>query len=442
VSSTVSYSLGWRGTIAIMSDIRNFDEARAELAKYMPPPGKLHWAYTLERIQALMKYLGNPQDKFKVIHVAGTSGKTSTCYYLSSLLQQAGQKVGLTVSPHVDEINERVQINLIPLPEADFCKYLNEFLDIAKQSEIKLTYFELLVALAFWVFARQKVDYAVVEVGLGGLLDGTNVISNPDKICVITDIGLDHTDILGETPAEITAQKAGIIQPKNTVFVYRQDDAVMNAIRKVAKQKNANLHEVIQPDSSLLPSNLPPFQRHNWYLAKQTVDWVLKRDGNKPLAGQQHEASTKIIIPARMEVVKSGDKTLIIDGSHNAQKITALMEGICQQFSGQPVAALISFMDSKQSQIKLALEQLLPIVDSLIITSFSGEQDTLKNSIDQNIIAKVCRELKYEKFNIINNPEEAFAELMHRPQPVLLVTGSFYLLNHIRPIVFQAGVTK
>lgn len=425
-----------------MSDIRNFEEARAKLALYMPPPGKLHWAYTLDRIQSLMQYLDNPQDQFRVIHVAGTSGKTSTCYYMASLLQQAGQKVGLTVSPHVDEINERVQINLTPLPEAEFCKYLNEFLDTVNKSKINLTYFELLVALAFWVFAKQKVDYAVVETGLGGSLDGTNIITRPDKTCVITDIGLDHTHVLGDTLAKITAHKAGIIHNKNPVFVYRQDESVMNAIRKVAKQKQAELHEINQLDFDLLPNNLPPFQQRNWFLAKQVVDWVLARDDKQPLSTRQQDESTKIVIPARMEKVKVGDQTLVIDGSHNAQKITALVGGIRQQFAGQPVAALISFVDSKQSQINLALEQLLPIVDSLIITSFSGEQDTLKQSIDPNIIANVCRKLGYEKFSIVNNPEKAFAELMHRPQPVLLVTGSFYLLNHIRPLVFQVGTAK
>ena len=424
-----------------MFELKNFYDVRQALSGYVPVRHQSS-SYTLTRIRALMQYLGNPQDKFKVIHVAGTSGKTSTCYYLSSLLQQAGQKVGLTVSPHVDEINERAQINLIPLPEADFCKYLNEFLGIISKSDITPTYFELLVAFAFWVFAKENVDYAVVEVGLGGLLDGTNVISNPGKVCVITDIGLDHTEVLGGTMPKIAAQKAGIIQPKNTVFVYSQNKAVMSVVRKVARQKRADLHELTQPADDLLPSNLPPFQQRNWFLAKQAVEWVLARNSKDSLDTKQQDESTKIVIPARMEVVKVGNKTLIIDGSHNAQKIAALIGGIRQQFLGQPVAALISFVDSKQSQIKLALKQLLPIVDSLIITSFSGQQDTPKRSIEPSIIAGTCHELGYDKSSLIIDPEEAFAELLRQPQPVLLVTGSFYLLNHIRPLVFQTGVTK
>jgi len=425
-----------------MSDIRNFEEARAELAKYVPPPGKLHQSYTLDRIQTLMRYLGNPQDKLNVIHVAGTSGKTSTCYYLSALLQQSGAKVGLTVSPHVDEINERVQINLTPLTEAVFCNYLNEFIGAIKKSDVKPTYFEMIVALAYWIFAKEKVEYSVVEVGLGGLLDGTNVINNPAKTCVITDIGLDHTEVIGETLAKIASQKAGIIQPKNAVFVYSQAREVMSVIRRVAKQKQADLHEILQPANNLFSDSLVPFQQRNWYLAKQTTDFVLKRDGLKPLSDQQYLFSTKITIPARMEVVKVGDKTLIVDGSHNAQKITALVEGIRRQFANQPVTALISFVDYKQTQVKSALEQLLPVVDYLIITSFSGEQDEPKRSMPPKVIANVCDELKFDNYEIIDNPEKAFDELKHQPQPILLVTGSFYLLNHIRPLIFQKAVAK
>src|SRR5690606_38872097 len=121
------------------------------------------------------------------------------------LLAAAGQKVGMTVSPHVYEVNERVQINTKPLAETQFCRELSRFLNIIQSSGVRPTYFELLVAFAYWEFAEQGVDYAVIEVGLGGLLDGTNVVARDDKVCIITDIGFDHTSVLGKTLSAITA---------------------------------------------------------------------------------------------------------------------------------------------------------------------------------------------------------------------------------------------
>lgn len=146
--------------------IENFAEARKVLSAFVPT-GKPA-PYTLNRMFRLMKLLGDPQENYHVIHVAGTSGKTSTSYYLAALLAKSDKKVGLTVSPHVDEVNERLQINLKPLSEKDYTKALSEFLEIIHKARINPTYFELLIAFAFWEFARQKVDYAVVEVGLGG----------------------------------------------------------------------------------------------------------------------------------------------------------------------------------------------------------------------------------------------------------------------------------
>ncbi len=197
-------------------NIRSIQEAEAALLPYVPLVAELTGKdTTLDRIVPLMKLLGDPQDKLKIIHLAGTSGKTSTAYYMSALLQATGKKVGLTVSPHIDTIAERVQIDGLPLPETEFCRELGIFLDIVEFAEAPPSYFELLYAFALWVFERQQVDYAVVETGMGGLYDATNVASRPDKVCVITDIGFDHTHILGKTLPEIAAQKVGIVHDHN-----------------------------------------------------------------------------------------------------------------------------------------------------------------------------------------------------------------------------------
>jgi dihydrofolate synthase / folylpolyglutamate synthase len=420
-----------------MREISSFTELHNVLEKFVPPSRSMRGAYTLDRMRILMRYLGNPQDTYKVIHVAGTSGKTSTCYYITSLLKQAGCKVGLTVSPHISEVNERVQINLEPLPEAIFCKEFSLFLDQVEQSEVSPTYFELLVAFAYWEFARQKVAYAVVEVGLGGLLDATNVISQADKMCIITDIGLDHTDVLGRTIPEIASQKAGIIQPHNSVIMYEQADTVMTVVREVCEQVHADLHEVWELSPGQLPPNLVLFQGRNWYLAYRAYDAIADRDGLSELSESQLADSTVVTVPARMETFVYKDKIIILDGAHNAQKMHALAASVRKAYGKQKVALLISLVQSKNFKLRTSLEEVLAAADHAIITGFDTTQDMRKQSVKPIKIAEHCLDLGFNSIEMIENPQEAFRHLIKRPEPVLLVTGSFYLLNHIRPLVLR-----
>ena len=416
--------------------IRDFSDVHTILKQFVPPARSMRGNYTLDKITKLMEALGNPQESYKVIHVAGTSGKTSTCYYVAALLGQTGKKIGMSVSPHVDEVNERLQINLTPLPEKQYCQALGEFLMVIEKTDIKPTYFELLVAFAYWEFARQKVDYAVVEVGLGGLLDGTNVVNRSDKVCVITDIGLDHTNVLGTDTAAIAAQKAGIIQKDNIVFSYAQPDKVMDVLRRSSDKKQAKLYE-IEPQTTKVVADLPLFQQRNWQLAKAITDYVVERDGPPALTTDQLKISTKTLIPARMEIIKTGGKTLILDGSHNDQKMKVLVGSIEASFPGQKAALLISLVAGRNRPLKKAFKQLSKIASSVILTSFSMEQDLHQSPINPGKLADVCAGLGFEKIKVIQNPVMAYKELLKQPEPLLLVTGSFYLLNHIRPLVFN-----
>jgi dihydrofolate synthase / folylpolyglutamate synthase len=420
-----------------MARLRNFQEVRTVLAGFVPPAGTLHKNYTLKRMRELMEKLGNPQDTYKVIHVAGTSGKTSTSYFMAALLKAAGQKVGLTVSPHIDEVNERVQINLEPLPEAKFCRELSEFLNIVAETGIKPTYFEVLVAFAFWKFDRAEVDYAVVEVGMGGLLDGTNVISRADKVCVITDIGLDHTRILGKTLPEIATQKAGIILPRNPLFTYRATTGeVLDVIRQIAAQKYADLEEVSLPPAEKLPADLPLFQKRNWYLAYEVYAYLIGRDGLPVLSKEQLHETAQTYIPARMEIIRMHDKTVILDGAHNRQKMDTLAASITDKFLDQPIATLFSVVKDDAFPERINPAPLVKLSCHLIITGFAGAQDFPKVSVPPAAVAKYLNQLGFQEAEVIDNPEAAFAALLKRPEPVLLVTGSFYLMNHIRPLIF------
>jgi len=413
--------------------MKTFTEANELLRQYWPEllPRK---AYTLDYMVQLMEFLDNPQDKLKVIHVAGTSGKTSTCYYAAALLKAAGKKVGLTVSPHVDEINERVQIDLVPMAEGLFCSELDYFLRLIKKSGLKPTYFEVLVAFAYWEFVRQGVEYAVVEVGMGGLLDGTNVVNRPDKVCIIADIGLDHINVLGNTIGEIAEQKAGIIQLHNSVFCYRQGKDVMRPIEERAKQKQADLHVLDPKSAQVRLPNLPLFQQRNLGLAHTAVSHALGQDG-LILDDSMVAAAAETYIPARMEVTHTHGKTVIMDGAHNAQKLGALGASLKQKYPGQSFAAVVGFVGKRSYRLDDAVEELARLLDHVIVTSFHGSQDTRPDSEDPAEIAPLFKQHGATSVQVIPDAKAALDALLARPEPVLLIVGSFYMLNEIRPLL-------
>jgi dihydrofolate synthase/folylpolyglutamate synthase len=418
-----------------MTTITSFSEAQDALRQFYgaQPTG----AYTLDRMRELMEFLGNPQRSLHIIHVAGTSGKTSTAYYIASLLTAAGKKVGLTVSPHVDEINERVQIDGVPLAKKEFFAELSEFLELIEQSSITPSYFEFMIAFAFWEFARQKVDYAVIEVGLGGLLDGTNVTDEPDKVCVITDIGLDHTEILGDTLEKIATQKAGIIKKHNHAFMYRQVDEITEAVAHQVQSQAAKLHLVPDSSATIPAPGLPGFQKRNLWLAGYVANYVLLRDGKNGLTEAQIEQASHTYIPARMEVVELNGKTLIIDGAHNAQKLETLFTSIKEQFPGKKAAALVGFIDGDAFRLHQALDVITKNVEHITITSFYGEKDYPKHSVPTDQVVVQCHEHGFNDIDVLETPAEAFQALLDRPEDILLVIGSFYLLNHIRPLIHR-----
>lgn len=406
-------------------------EANLALMGFMPKAQPVSWTFALDQMRALMAELGNPQDKLKIIHVAGTSGKTSTSYYVAGMLQRAGKQVGLTVSPHVDSVRERVQINGDALSEAEFCSLLSEFLSLPQFAKFKPSYFGVMVAFAYWVFAKKELEYAVIEVGMGGRLDATNVVENDDKIAVITDIGLDHTEMLGGNLVSIAGEKAEIIKPHNQVFTAIVDESVAEVIKIKSAAVGARL--TVVKDLTSAPASLPLFQQRNWSVAKAVLDFIKVRDKFE-FSMEQAKNAAEIVVPARMETVQYKSKTIIMDGAHNAQKITALCQSLSQRYP-QKMAAMISLASGKDLSLRDSLKALSGVVDYLIVTTFSVEQDVPKTAIDPKIIEKTATEAGIKSVQVISDPAEAFHSLLALPQNDLLITGSFYLLNHIRPLV-------
>jgi len=391
------------------------------------------YALKPERMLHLMEFLGNPQNDYKVIHVAGTSGKTSTAYYVAALLKEAGLRTGLTISPHVDTASERAQIDLEVLPEDVFCERFSQFLELIKPSGIVPGYFEAFTAFAFWEFAQQKVDYAVVEVGIGGLVDPTNVIDRDDKLCVITDVGYDHTKILGETLSEIATHKAGIIQLHNAVFVHQQSEDVMTPIYSRSKQKHADLH--IVPESNDY-TFLPPFQKRNFSLAEATVAYALERDDLASLTEKQLDQAARLPIAARMEVREHAGKKVILDAAHNSQKMQALVRSLRTQFAGEPMTVILGLHKAGPRFVGRLVHELHPIDAHIIVTGFPPDDMGHFGSADAiKVAAAIEAEIGADNVEVIEDPAAAFTAAISRSEGVVVVTGSFYLLNHIRPLL-------
>lgn len=411
--------------------IKSILEAEEILQKYVLNASQnIGKDLSLDRMHPFLEALGNPHEKLKIIHIAGTSGKTSTAYFISSILKNSNLKVGLTVSPHVDSITERVQINSQPLSENKFCDYLGEFLDKVSKIELEPSYFELLIVFVYWVFDRENVNYAVVETGMGGLLDSTNVADRPDKICVITDIGFDHMNVLGNTISEITFQKAGIIHEGNTVFMYEQSPEIMDQVEKVVEEKGATLEIVQDVDLSLdsfQNSNAPLFQKRNWNLARRVCVYISKRDAR---ALSNSVDALALTVPGRMDtLVLDNGTTLIMDGAHNGQKIATFVESFKDKYPNKKAVILLALKAGKE--YAEVINNLEVIADSFILTTFSTSQDIPAISHDPRVLKAYC-EQKNIPAEVILDHKDAFKALKQNKNSVKLVIGSFYLLGQIR----------
>lgn len=393
-------------------------------------PKKLPAHYTPETVQALLSFLGNPQEQFRAVHIAGTSGKTSTAYFMRALLQVAGKRTGLTVSPHMVSVTERVQINGKPLPDDQFLAYLNKFLPLVAKSKLHPTYFEVLVVFAYWVFAKEKVDYAVIETGLGGLLDGTNTIMRADKVCIITDIGLDHTEILGKTISKIAEQKAGIIHRGNHVIMLPQPVKVMDVIHA----QTAAQHATLQIADMQKMAGLPPYQQRNWSAAMTTYHFLAGRDGLPVLSPAAQQKAAKNLPPGRMEILHSNGKTVILDGAHNPQKLRALHAALKARGVTQ-TAVLANVVKSPQTKIHKVIAVLKTFASGIIVPEFNVGQDFYnRRSLDAADFAKLAQNAGVTA-TAHKDLSRALGTLLARPEQTVVITGSLYLVSAARELL-------
>jgi dihydrofolate synthase / folylpolyglutamate synthase len=407
-------------------------EATEALYAYIPPP-RGGEQLPLERTRQLLAALGSPQDAVPAAHVAGTSGKTSTAYLLRALVQAGGRRTGLTVSPHVTSITERIQIAGAPLPDQVFADRVFEFLPLVEGIGARPSYFELLVALAHWIFAGSggrdaPVDLAVVETGIGGLRDRTNTIRRADKLCLITDVGYDHTEVLGESLEEIAAHKAGIIQPGNHVLVIDQDDRVLKIVAEAAEDRGATF-EVVPVLDDL---DAPPFQRRNFSLALAGYRHL----GGPALDAATFDAAAHAVPPGRLESFRVGAQTVLLDGAHNPQKLAALGQALRAQGIGR-VPVLASLLRAPDAKLRDALAELAPLASELIVPEFTAVAEIGKRTPPAGEIAELARSAGIERVRVVADPAAGLAALLTHPNPVVLVTGSLYLVSEVRARLAQ-----
>ena len=346
--------------------------------------------FNLDRMYVLMEALGNPQNKYRILHVAGTKGKGSVCALCAAGLQVAGYRVGLYTSPHLVDYCERIQVNGEPIPHLQLAK-LVEQIKPAVEKIPKLTTFEITTALGFMWFAEQKVDAAVIEVGLGGRLDATNIVT--PLVSVITSLSYDHMAVLGNTLAEIAREKAGIIKVGVPIVSAPQPAEGLEVIEKIAFEKRAPLTLVgrevtfktgkhsldgqairvksrrptrhrLQSEVEVIIPLLGEHQAENAAVAAAAL-WTMRDEGMDIPDQEIQKGFAEVKWPARFEVLRR-DPPVVIDSAHNRESAQRLRQTLDDYFPNQPVILIFCALEDKD--IPGMLAELRPRIEKVIAT--------------------------------------------------------------------------
>ena len=369
--------------------------------------GKFYVNLGLERISKVLDLIGNPQDKLECIHVAGTNGKGSVCAILDAVLEEAGKKVGLYTSPHIFDYTERIKVNGFDISHKDFARLVFYICDIADKNDIHLTEFEILTAVMFKYFDEQNVDVVVLETGLGGRFDATNVIKK--NLCaIITHIDLDHTERLGDTKDKIAFEKAGIIKKGCPVVTCEGYEAI-----KDKADENESLLLMVAPFEDTQNLSLKGvYQQENLSLALAAIRLVFPEISEDTI----QLGLTNVIHPCRFQFIK--EHNLIIDGSHNPNGVMALKESLDFYFPNMKRRFVFGCLKNKD--YKKMMNILFELNDEVYLNHFS-----YPNSATIEELREACP-IESKVFESLENlPEE--------DNTLTIVCGSFYMLKEIIP---------
>ena len=420
---------------------------------------------SLDRIKLLLDYLGNPQDTFRSIHIAGTNGKTSTSRMIDSLLRSFGIRTGRYTSPHLENIRERISLNgeLIS-PEFFIYTYddIKPYIELVdEKSEHPLSYFEVLTAMAYAAFADAPIDVGVIECGVGGAWDATNVIDS--EVAVMTPIGLDHQEYLGNTIAEIAQTKAGIFRAgKPAVLAHQTREASEVLIRESAHLESIPLREGL--DFSLIHRDvavggqllsiqglggiyedifLPLYGRHqssNATLALTAVEAFLGGGKERLDVELVRDGFAQATSPGRLEVVRR-NPTVIIDAAHNPHGAVALREALSEEFAFDRVIAIVAMLGDKD--VTNFLMEIHQVVDEIIVTENSSPR-----AMPTEQLFKIATEIFEEEQvtsagSIMRAIEMAMDKASHPNQSSqsigILVTGSVITAGQVRTLLKRSA---
>jgi len=404
----------------------------------------------LHQIQQLLELLSNPQNSFRSIHVTGTNGKGSTTAITESILQAAGYKTGMFTSPYLSNINESIQINREPIPAQTMDTILGT---IRNQVEIMLsqgirhpTEFEILVVLAFTYFAREKVDVAVIEVGMGGRDDATNVIDSMASI--VTNISLEHTQWLGDTEEKIAQIKAGILKKDTELVTAVTQPNIIALLRDIAAQNQSRFTHIgtditITPETSSLEAQtftvktptqtlshlstplLGRHQRRNAACAIAAIE-AAQRNGFKVPREAIYRGLSEVNWPGRFEIIQR-EPLIILDGAKDAQAIKALVETVKEYLPDRRITSIVGISSDKNHQSMI--QSLAEVSERFILTEHRVRNRTSRAPDLERIAEKTGRPVES-----ITPVEKAiqFAKQRAKPDDVILITGSVFLIGEAR----------
>lgn len=372
-----------------------------------------------EPFRDAMKDLGNPQDSISCVHVGGTNGKGSTCRFLSDILSVRYQKIGLYTSPHLENIRDRIRINGSWIPEDVFLRLINDHMDVIETYNLGMV--GICSMLCFLWFREEQVDIAVIEVSMGGRYDTTNVISSP-LVSIITSIGFDHMEYLGNTLEEIAAEKAGIIKENRAVIL----GALPEEARRVITDYAASMHaEVIEPPECVINEDRSftvagerfrlfsraPYLIHNALLALTAADYL----GIDISDMQVRTLLGASIWPGRFETIAHGP-TVILDGAHNPEGVSAMLEAA----KDAPAPRIAVFSALKDKQGGLMHSMLEEQLDGVLLTTFRNERAyTADELASQNVYADWHEALRQ-------------AKQLAGKDGTVIITGSLYFISTVR----------
>jgi dihydrofolate synthase/folylpolyglutamate synthase len=400
----------------------------------------------LDRMSQALALFNHPENQFPSLHIAGTNGKGSTAALLHNILQQAGYRTALYTSPHLESFTERIRVGQEEIAQAEVVSLADEIWQRTAEANVPLTFFEFITVMAFIYFARNRVDVAVIEVGLGGRLDATNVVT--PLVSVITSISKDHEAYLGPDELSIAREKGGIIKPRIPVVCGKMSEPVVKLLREIAQAvespayflgtafsfllKNERLFDYIGIKQNLSHLAVALRGRHQLANASLALTALELASEHFPVPEDVLRRGLETVRwPGRLEVM-SERPLVILDGAHNPEGVCALAGELLELRRGRKIRLLFATMADKEWQLMLGT--LAKLADEMIFTRVAMERSADPELLAKNIPISVPN-------RVIQDSQTALAAVLDSAQPddIVVVAGSLYLLGEVRPLLAKAS---